>query len=156
MRAKTVYICDVCNTEYNYQEEAEQCEDQPIIEPEWLKIGFEKGFYGFGETGVKFFEKGTIFEGSVNDEHHRLLYGVYGLSHNQSGDYVHYNVLNPYHGWDFLRYIEYEELDEQIRLWRKACVHYEVEPLLDKCDWVECLSERKLQKITEILANENN
>ena len=46
MRAKTVYICDVCNTEYNYQEEAEQCEDQPIIEPDWLKIGFEKNEFG--------------------------------------------------------------------------------------------------------------
>lgn len=63
MRAKTVYICGVCNTEYNYQEEAEQCEDQPIIEPEWLKIGFEKGFYGFGETGVKFFlRKGELLK----------------------------------------------------------------------------------------------
>ncbi len=137
MKVSTVYICEICNTEYYYKEEAEQCEAQPIVEPDWIKIGLEKGFYGFGEFGVEFFEKGKVVRSRLDGNHHRLLYGAYGLSHNQVDKEVHLNVLHPYYGWDFLRYVDEWDLSLEMEKWKKACQHYEIEPDLSKCTWLE-------------------
>lgn len=137
MRVRTIYQCEICSTEFDNSKECARCEVQPIIHLTWIDIGLAKGFYGFGETGVKFFEPGQVKIAGHSQDHHILLDGVYGLSHNHNSEPVHPNVLHPYHGWDFLRYVPDYDLSLEMALWEKACLHYEIEPDLSKCEWMQ-------------------
>jgi hypothetical protein len=122
MIIKTLYICEICYTEHEQKEDAEKCEAQVIVKENWQKIGEEKGFYGFGENGIRgpIMLRPYITPGSQ----HKTVYDGLTLSHNQGETPLTLNSLHPYFGYDFLRYVDRSGLSEELRKWKIACDYY--------------------------------
>lgn len=140
MKTTTIYTCEICNTDYEQKDAAENCEKQVVIKEEWQKIGEEKGFYGFGDTGVigpKKLHK-TL---TLGRDHKPIYNGIY-LYCYQENNCVSLDKLHPYKGWNFLRYVEKKDLEGELKKWKIACEHYKISPSLPpesivNCDWYD-------------------
>jgi len=127
------WTCDICYRKFRTEEEAVLCEVRGRCEPPpWAAVG--KTVYGFGETGVE----GPALVRRVECLHDDVLVWTdryMYLSHNEDPnefEFVHNSrSLDPYLGWDFLRYVHYGDvqyIQEQARKWIRACREYGVAP----------------------------
>lgn len=138
MRTKTVYICDICETQHDVEADAMACEAQGRPEaPPWLtaRVGCEA--VGFGERGVV--DHGGcklrgLYVVRLNDRHVMCADTGLFVSHNQ-GDYLPAYALDPMRGYDFLRYVDGNELTVAVAKWVSWCREYGIDPDPTKASW---------------------
>jgi hypothetical protein len=125
-----VWRCDICHDDHETEQMAVSCEAKGReAVPPWLRPGGP--VFGFGEHGVvgrNGVGSGVQYAALVQriEEGHEVLVGldVYLRISRHQGHVLPLRALDPTRGWDFLRSVGADQIEDQVRQWIGACAVY--------------------------------
>jgi hypothetical protein len=125
MKTLTTYQCEICNSVFDAEKDAIECEAKGMPEPvPWLKLN--EDIPAFGEDGVVMAKVTHIwvesYSGYCHAPHEWYVSSRAYLSHNQSDGGVHsVNAFDPRKGYDPFRY---SCSKEDVRIWTETMAKY--------------------------------